>query len=174
MDELRENKELAVEKHDQWLINLWNTTIGKRDTVYILGDFCLGNKEVTEKILRQLHGKKFLIRGNHDKSLKGLENYFQYVGDIKEAKFSHQQFPFIDENETFCIEMCHYPLVAWNRRTHGTAMVHGHTHGATDKLNIDSKELRIDIGLDSTLSKYSIIGLETLYNYLKAIRDNAK
>ena len=168
-EELKEDKTLSVEKHDQWLINKWNTTIGKRDTVYILGDFCLSNKEYTEKILRQLNGKKFFIRGNHDKSIKGLENYFQWVGDIKEAKFSHQQFDFIDEKETFCIEMCHYPLVTWNRRTHGTCMVHGHVHSVLDEINKTSKELRIDVGLDAKLANYGFISLEQLYGYFRTI-----
>ena len=47
-------------------VDKWNKTIAKGDFVYILGDFCLGNKEYTEKILNRLKGRKFLIRGNHD------------------------------------------------------------------------------------------------------------
>ena len=41
--------------------------IKKKDFVYILGAFCLGNKERTKYILSRLNGRKFLVIGNHDK-----------------------------------------------------------------------------------------------------------
>lgn len=124
MEELQEDKRAATEKHDEWLINKWNETIGKHDIVYHLGDFCMKNKERAEKILKRLHGKKYMIRGNHDKPLKGLENYFEWIGDIKEVKFTNNQYKFVDPKETFCVELCHYPMLTWNRRPHGTVMVH--------------------------------------------------
>ena len=95
LEELQADKNAAIEKHDEWLINLWNTTVAKFDNIYILGDFCLGNKARTEDILKRLKGNKFFIRGNHDKSINGLENYFKWVGDIKEVKFTNNQFDFI-------------------------------------------------------------------------------
>lgn len=165
----RISKDELEERHDKWLINQWNDQVKRGDTVYILGDFCLGNKIKTEKILSQLHGKKFLIRGNHDKSCNGLDRYFEGVYDIKEAKFSHEQFPFINADETFCVEMCHYPMVTWNRRPHGTAHLHGHVHGAIDTYNKESKELRLDVGLDGNMANYKLISLEEVYAYFRNI-----
>ena len=173
LEELQADKNSAIAKHDQWLINKWNETVRKQDTVYFLGDFCLKNKEYTENILRQLKGKKFLIRGNHDKSLNGLENYFEWVGDIKEAKFTNNQFKFIDPNETFCVEMCHYPMLTWNRRPHGTCHIHGHCHGGIDEVNVKMNELRVDVGFDGELAQHELIELEQLYNYFCEIRDRA-
>lgn len=173
LEELQSDKKSALEKHDEWLINLWNNTVGKQDHVYIIGDFCLGNKERTEHILQRLNGKKFFVRGNHDKSCNGLERYFEWVGDIKEVKFTHNQYDFIDPDETFCVELCHYPLLTWNRRTHGTVHIHGHCHGSIDYVNILLKELRVDVGLDGTLSNYKFVDLETVYNYFVQIRNNA-
>lgn len=172
LEELQEDKNAAILKHDEWLIGLWNNTIRREDFVYILGDFCLGNKERTEKILQRLKGRKYLIRGNHDKSCNGLERYFEWVGDLKEVKFNHQMFDFIDETEPFCIEMCHYPLMAWNRRPDGTIMLHGHCHGGIDKLNENSEELRIDAGFDGTLANLSFIPLERLYDKMVEIRNS--
>ena len=169
LEELQSDKNSAIAKHDQWLINKWNETVRKQDTVYFLGDFCLKNKEYTENILRQLKGKKFLIRGNHDKSLNGLENYFEWVGDIKEAKFTNNQFKFIDPNETFCVEMCHFPFLSWNRRPHGTCMVHGHSHGNANNVNELTGELRVDVGLDNQYWDYNFVELEQLYNYFRNI-----
>lgn len=167
------DKRELVEKHDKWLLDKWNSTIKKDDMVYIIGDFCLAKKADTEKLLQKLHGKKWLIRGNHDKSCNGLENYFMWVGDIKEAKFNHDQFPFIKEGETFCVEMCHFPMVAWNRRPHGTVHAAGHTHGACDLINKESRELRVDVGLDAELSGYEFISLEKLYNHFRKIVTDA-
>ena len=169
LEELQSDKNSAIAKHDQWLINKWNSVVRKQDTVYFLGDFCLKNKEYTENILKQLKGKKFLIRGNHDKSLNGLENYFEWVGDIKEAKFTNNQFKFIDPNETFCVEMCHFPMLTWNRRPHGTCMVHGHSHGNANNVNELTSELRVDVDLDNQYWDYNFVELEQLYNYFRNI-----
>lgn len=173
LEELQADKQSAVIKHDEWLINLWNTTVEKCDNVYILGDFCLGNKERTEYILKKLKGKKYLIKGNHDKSCNGLDNYFEWVGDIKEVKFTNNQYDFIDPNETFCVECCHYPMLTWNRRPHGTVHLHGHCHGTIDNFNTSAKELRADVGLDGKLSNYGLIDLETIYKHFTDIKNNA-
>lgn len=173
LEELQEDKKSAIEKHDEWLINLWNTTVAKCDNVYILGDFCLGNKARTEDILKRLKGKKYLVRGNHDKSCNGLERYFEWVGDIKEVKFTNNQYDFIDHDETFCVECCHFPMLTWNRRPHGTTCLQGHTHGTLDDFNKKSKELRVDVGLDGQLSGYKLIELEKIYNYFLDIRNKA-
>ena len=159
----------VLTKYDEWLIKKWNETIKREDLVYILGDVCLGNRARTESILKRLNGKKFLIYGNHDKSCKGLERYFIWAGDIKEAKFNHDQFPFIDEGETFCVELLHYPMAAWNRRTHGTCHVHGHCHGSADKMNDESLELRVDVGFDSKMGNLGFVRLEDLYAHFKGI-----
>lgn len=170
LDELQNgDKEACMRKHDEWLINKWNEQVGKRDVVYILGDFCLGNKEITQRILSRLNGRKYLILGNHDKSCKGLENYFEWVGSIKEAKFTHEMFPFIDQSETFCVEMCHFPMIAWNRKAHGTVHTCGHIHSAHDFMNDQTGVLRVDVGLDAALANYQLIPLEKLYAHFRDI-----
>ena len=173
LEELQTNKAVALEKHDEWLINKWNETVRKEDEIYFLGDFCFGNREDTERILRRLKGRKHLITGNHDKSLHGLENYFESVSQIKEVKFTNNQFKFIDPNETFCVELCHYPMLTWNRRPHGTCMVHGHCHGHLDAMNTASEELRVDVGIDSELWGHEFVEVEDLYNYFLSIREKS-
>lgn len=173
LEQLQNDKALSLEQHDRWLIDKWNSTVKKPDEVYLLGDFCLGNREKTEEILRQLKGRKHLITGNHDKSLRGLENYFESVSQIKEVKFTNNQFKFIDPEETFCVELCHFPMLTWNRRPHGTCHVHGHTHGSINKWNIESKELRIDVGLDAEEFEHDFVEVEQLYEYFCRIKNSA-
>lgn len=157
----------AIEIHDKCLIEQWNNTIGKKDVIYILGDLSFLKKDETKKLLEKLHGKKHLILGNHDKSCKGLENYFESVSQLKTVNFQKHEFQFLDEN--FIVEMCHFPILSWNRRQHGVCHVHGHAHGGCDEVNTLSKELRVDVGYDSNLSNFNFIDLETLYKYFKSI-----
>lgn len=44
---------------DRELIRRWNETVSPEDTVYVLGDW--GRMDPTA-----LHGRKYLVRGNHD------------------------------------------------------------------------------------------------------------
>lgn len=157
--------ENVLEQHDNELIKLWNKTIQKRDTVYIIGDFSFASPERTRKILEKLNGKKHLIVGNHDKACKNLSNYFVSVSQIKDVTFKKTVFPFLDEN-LICV-LCHYPMVAWNRRMHGSVMIHGHTHGSLDTINTLSEELRVDVGFDALLNDSGFASLEQVYRYMK-------
>jgi calcineurin-like phosphoesterase family protein len=51
---------------DQFMIQAWNSVVKKDDLVYHLGDFALAPKNRKKEIVRQLHGYKIAIRGNHD------------------------------------------------------------------------------------------------------------
>jgi len=59
----------SVEEMNQDLINKYNSLVTDEDTVYILGDLCLGGAQKdTENfnLLSLLNGKIHIIRGNHD------------------------------------------------------------------------------------------------------------
>ena len=154
-----------MHKHNEYIINMWNMTVKKEDHVYILGDVSFGSTEDTRKILERLRGHKHLIIGNHDKSCKGLENYFESVSQIKEFPIKKHMYDFLEEN--IYLVLCHFPMVAWNRRLHGAWMVHGHTHNSLCVMNKNSGELRVDIGLDSEIANFGLVSLERLYSYFK-------
>lgn len=154
-----------MHKHNEYIINMWNMTVKKEDHVYILGDISFGSTEETRKFLEKLRGHKHLVIGNHDKSCKGLENYFESVSQIKEFPIKKYQYDFLDEN--IYLVLCHFPMVAWNRRLHGAFMVHGHCHSSLDEINKQSQELRVDIGLDSELANFGLVSLESLYRFMK-------
>jgi len=51
------------------LIENYNATVGKNDLCYWLGDVMYGaTKDKVRNILSQMHGRKYLILGNHDRS----------------------------------------------------------------------------------------------------------
>lgn len=53
-----------VEEMNEVIINNWNKVINEDDIVYVLGDFCFGNKTMLKEIVSNLKGRKILICGN--------------------------------------------------------------------------------------------------------------
>lgn len=77
---------MADMEHD--MIELWNKTVSNEDIVYILGDVVWSNKyEEWVRILSQLIGSKFIVKGNHDKTeiLNRLKEEGHIIG------WSHQE-----------------------------------------------------------------------------------
>ena len=131
----------TVEKAKEAMIQLWNSRVNKKDTIYILGDLAFGEVEDKRKLFQRLNGNKVLILGNHDKVPDHL--------------------------------MCHFPMLSWEHKDKGSVMIHGHCHGKVDKINTDSKELRVDVGIDGNLANYDLISLEKLANHFTKIeKDN--
>lgn len=154
----------VVEMMDKWLVDLWNSQVTKKDTVYILGDFSFHTAEENKQLLGKLNGNKFLILGNHDGNSDSLVNYFRQITQIKEVKYKDES------GETFCFELCHYAMVTWNRKEHGTIQLHGHSHGNLDGFNEENPDLRVDVGLDGKLADYSFLTPDDIlfYFYEKA------
>ena len=97
---------LCVEDMNQYMIQKWNKRVRKNDEVVVLGDFSFGKAEETNKILESLHGRIFLIRGNHDKFLNkpGFNiSRFEWVKDYAEMNDDGRK-----------VILCHYPIVCYN------------------------------------------------------------
>ena len=151
-----------VAAHDAWLLDLWKSTIDKKDMIYILGDLTFLKSEDARHLLEKLPGQKFLIEGNHDGSIRAYKNYFREFCQIKEMRFKPTVAPFLKED--FNVVMCHYPMVTWNRKPRGSVMLHGHCHGKLDEYNALSTDLRFDVGIDSQLANLHFLTLEDVYN----------
>lgn len=123
----------SVEEMNDTIITHWNQRVNENDLVYHLGDIAvnytkpprLGDEQVYE-VLKQLHGRLVLIKGNHDRRdlFKFLANHnyeingqpkFEFHDVGKLIKYDHQQF-----------YMTHYPMMM------GIAPqilnLHGHIH----------------------------------------------
>lgn len=154
-----------IEAHDRWLMDVWNRTVSKKDTVYIIGDFTFLTKEQARKLLCKLNGNKNLIIGNHDSSSLHLDGYLKMIQHINVRVFKKKVFPFLEED--FQVFMCHYPMITWASKHYGCVELHGHCHGRLDDYNEESTDLRVDVGLDGRLANYGLVDLETVYGYFK-------
>lgn len=123
-----------IDQMDADLIGRWNCTVDPDAIVYHLGDVSFRNSQATRDILDQLNGTIRLVRGNHDKSIKGsIQERFEWVKDLYTIKE--------DDMEFVC---CHYPLMTWNRAHYGAYHLHGHSHGSLRA----PETTRLDVGWD--------------------------
>lgn len=149
------NRPISKENHNQWLIDSWNSTVNKKDTIYVLGDFSLGNKVNTNKILDRLYGEKFLIIGNHDKA---CHNSTRFVHQSQIYNFNYSP-----ANKH--IVLCHYPIASWERRVHGSYHLYGHVHG-----KFQNQGLSFDVGFDA--NNWRILSLEEVLERFKLMEKN--
>jgi calcineurin-like phosphoesterase family protein len=145
----------TIEEHDKWLIDRINEKVGKKDTLYILGDVSMGNKIDTEKLLDKIHGKKVLILGNHDNNIK-TSTRFTEITQIKDFNFNSPSYPNIH------IVLCHYPLMSWNRKVFGSMSLYGHVHGRQE-----NQGLSFDIGVDA--NNWYPLNLEEVFDKMTKI-----
>jgi calcineurin-like phosphoesterase family protein len=105
----------TVEEHDRELVARWNATVNKHDTVWHLGDVCLGGRDKLA-ILGQLNGIKKLVLGNHD--VYRQTEYGAYFSKIFGAAEWHD-----------CI-LTHVPVHPYQLDSRYRLNVHGHMHAA--------------------------------------------
>lgn len=104
----------TVEEHDACIFDNWNSTISKRDLVFVMGDACF-----TEEAMWRIHklpGRKILVKGNHD-YLKSdvLLHAFEDIEGI--TKYKRQFW------------LTHAPIHPAELR--GKINIHGHVHSQT-------------------------------------------
>ena len=126
-----------AEQMNAHMIEQWNKKIRKNDEVVILGDFSFGKGEETNRILEQLNGKLFLIRGNHD------DRY------LKDRAFRKERFEWIRDYEKMhdngrSVVLSHYPVFCYDgqyrRDAQGrpkTYMLYGHVHDTYDEILVN-------------------------------------
>jgi calcineurin-like phosphoesterase family protein len=114
-----------VEMHDS-MIQKWNSCVADRDEIYILGDFAYkaAGKEVNS-ILSRLKGKKYLVRGNHERYL--ADSAF----DPKAFEWVKDYYSFIHQGRK--IVLFHYPILEWEGAFHRSLMLYGHIHNRGEK-----------------------------------------
>jgi calcineurin-like phosphoesterase family protein len=111
-----------VEEMNYRLILNWNSLISHDDKVFILGDFAYGDKMDLTRILNQLSGQKYLIKGNHDRD-NCIPN-FKFVEVFEGYKTMYVKDP--DGHRE--ITLCHFPMMSWQSSHKGSWNLHGHWH----------------------------------------------
>lgn len=126
----------SVDEMNEKLIRNWNETVPEDGIVFDLGDLCFGGSSVWNELIPQLHGKHYLILGNHDfKNYRdGYSKYFELV--------TQQMYIQVDGISVY---LNHFPFLCFGgayREQHNVYAIHGHTHF---RKNINILEYNKDI-----------------------------
>ena len=96
----------GFEEMNAYMVKQWNNNVTRKDQVYILGDFSISRGRATNKILDKLNGKKYLIKGNHDRFLEDKEFDRTLFGWVK---------PYAEvQDEGRKVILSHYPVFCYN------------------------------------------------------------
>ena len=113
---------VSADEMDSVLIHNWNSTVGSKDEVYILGDFTMRSAVDAHRYLTQLNGRKYFIRGNHDRFLKG---FTPYMSDFEWVKDYH-----VLHIEGRWLVLFHFPILEWHQLYRGAIHLYGHVHNS--------------------------------------------
>ena len=98
----------------------WNSKVTPEDEVYILGDVAFtNNPNKIVEMLKKLNGKKYLVKGNHDKIMldQRVMKQFEWVKMYEE----------INDNDRRVV-LFHFPIEDWNGKFRGSYHLFGHIH----------------------------------------------
>ena len=159
-----------MEQMNETLIANWNQVIGPDDTIFHLGDFCLGGSAEWTKVLDRLNGKIYLILGNHDlKNLRqGFINRFEHVAMQMHIEIGKQR-----------IYLSHFPFLCFEGGYKNVWQLFGHVHSRKNNTGIDGGRLQYlyptqyDVGVDNNnFTPVSFCQVKQIIN--KQIEDHYK
>ncbi len=129
-----------VQAMDKALIANHNSVVGPEDSVFHVGDICLGSRMDLILILRRLNGTHYLMDGSHDRALmqyerepaNDLQGKVVVIPKLFEFKYGGHK-----------ITLCHYAMAKFWCSHHGSLHAFGHSHG-----HYDHPGRAIDVGVD--------------------------
>ena len=135
---------------NETLINNWNNTVPEDGIVFDLGDFAIGGSQVWNDALSRLHGKHYLIMGNH--CMKNYrESYSKYFELVTQQMYI--------QVGSISIYLNHFPYLCFGgayREQHNVWNLFGHIHSGPNAQ--DGKDLsrlnmlfptQYDVGVDN-------------------------
>ena len=115
----------SVEEMNHTIIENWNKTVGEKDIVFILGDFCFRSSYTTwAYLLNRLNGIKYLVRGNHDRHKDIPLDKFVQVSEMLNIHIKGDE----EISDGQRITLCHYPMITWYQSHRGSWQLFGHIH----------------------------------------------
>jgi calcineurin-like phosphoesterase family protein len=129
-----------------------NNLVKKNDTVYVLGDVCFREAQSYIPLIKTMHGKKILIKGNHDKNFDN--NYLKHYFDEIYEDGSGLELDFDDLK----LYLTHYPSTSRKDRFN----LVGHVHDAWKFM-----PNMINVAVDS--NNFRPVNLDTIRFYHGAI-----
>ncbi|MGB7987640.1 MAG: hypothetical protein WCF54_20930 [Terracidiphilus sp.] len=126
----------TTDEMDACIVDRMNAHVKPNDTLYFLGDFCMGSVEKVAAYRKRLNCKTIhFVEGNHDKVTRKSQSLFASWSSLSEIHVGKQG-----------IVLCHYAMRVWPHHGRGAWQLFGHSHG---NLPDDPLSLSMDVGVDS-------------------------
>lgn len=139
--ELADRPFTSVDEMDTELIRRWNETVAPDDIVLHLGDLALGPIAESLPLTAQLHGRRFIVPGNHDRvspatqTNRAIERFTplyeaagwsvlpEVVSGMRaESSLLASHYPYSGDTQDEDRHPAHRPV------DRGLPLLHGHTH----------------------------------------------
>ena len=154
-----------IAEHDEILINNINTTVGRTDFLYHLGDFCFGRTanyqtQFAKELLTRINCKNIhLILGNHDpRSRRGQprEEFAQLFNSCMQYHIARIPAALTVEEMLSApkkrIILNHYAIRSWEGMHRGSYHLYGHSHATLP----ENDTLSFDTGVDAIALRHGI------------------
>jgi calcineurin-like phosphoesterase family protein len=126
----------STEEMDAHIADRMNTQVKPNDTLYFLGDFCMGSVEKVAAYRKRLSCKTIhFVEGNHDKVTRKSQSLFASWSSLSEIHVGKQG-----------IVLCHYAMRVWPHSGRGAWQLYGHSHS---NLPDEPLALSMDVGVDT-------------------------
>lgn len=150
----------TIEEHDAALLDTFQETITKRDTVYWLGDLAMNNPSAAIAYTQAIPGTHHLILGNHDKAhpmhrdasswqkkyfeaFESVQVYSRRLINRRNVLLSHH--PYSGEGDRAMQER----QTQYRLRDEGVPLIHGHVHAPWQESKSSKGTPQIHVGLDA-------------------------
>ena len=136
-----------VTQMNEELIRRWNETVPEDGIIFHLGDFCFGGSREWNDIMCRLHGKIYLILGNHD---------MKVIRQVHVGRFERitQQMSIRVGGQSIILN--HNPFLAYGGSYRDVWQLFGHVHsGPRSRTGLDHPRLnyllprQYDVGVDN-------------------------
>ena len=155
-----------VEEMNETLIDNWNGTIDKKDIVFHIGDFGMGDAADWNRTLDRLNGRIYLVAGNHD--LRALSSGV----NTRFEKVSMQMLIQVGKRKIY---LNHYPFLCFSGSEKECWQLFGHVHSNRRQSTADNSRLnyllstQYDVGVDK--NDYAPISYKQIRDILLGRRE---
>lgn len=139
----------TVDEWDEGIIANINSVVGKKDDLWMLGDYAFDDHA---KIFHRLNGKKHLVAGSHDDMPREvLKNFSNFQNSIEEMRNVMLK---INGKRYFLSHTCHR---TWEACHYGVPHLFGHSHGRCETFNMS-----FEVSLFTKLANFKPIHLSVI------------
>lgn len=162
----------SVPEMDEMMIHQWNSVVGIDDTVFVLGDYAMGDRQKGLQYLRRMNGTKVLVNGNHDRCSPVNNNGWTYQHEYlfdedgntlfsAVMDFMKVSLPALFKNsQNRRVLLSHYPYAGdhedrendrysqFRLKDEGKALLHGHIHDDAWIQKSSSGATMFNVGVD--------------------------